>query len=144
MIYLVGNHRSSAHECRIRVCDTFWTRLLGALPEGGIENTEGVLLPGCRRIHTWFMRKSISVMFLTGDGRVTRYHPRVRPFRVLSGGPRSRITLELAPDRLDLEVRSEVDVQLRLDPSTALRAGMPGWALDKNDREKTVQLRNGT
>lgn len=142
MIYLVGDRRSTVHECRIRICDTFWSRLLGALPEGGIEESEGVLLPGCHRIHTWFMRESISVMFLTEDGRVTRYHPRVKPFRVLRGGPRSRLTLELAPRRLDLEVRSEVDVQLRFDPTTALRTGMPGWALDESDRQATKRIRN--
>ncbi len=143
MIYLVGDRTSVEYELRVRICGSFWSRLLGALPEGGIPDGEGVLLPGCRRIHTWFMRESIAVMFLSEEGRITEYHPRVKPFRIVSGTPGSRATLELAPERLELDLRNDRRFWLRLDPSTALRAGKPEWSLERGDSEASRRLRNG-
>lgn len=60
------------------------SRRKGLLGRGGLPAGAAVVIAPCNAIHTLFMRFSIDVVFAAKDGRVTRVHHAVRPWRVAS------------------------------------------------------------
>ncbi len=54
----------------------------GLLGRSTLEPQEGLLFPGVRLIHTFFMRMAIDVAFLAPDGTVRDLHPRLPPWRI--------------------------------------------------------------
>jgi len=118
---------------RVTVCEGFVSRLLGALPEGGIARDRGLVFPDCRQIHTWFMRRPIAVLTYDDRGRTLRYHARVKPFRILPFQPDARGLLELAPGRLDETPVAEGETcELGLESDDVRRAGL-GHLLFRGD-----------
>lgn len=61
---------------------TWFERLLGLMGRATLPPGKMFLLPGCRRVHTWFMRFSIDVIFIDGEGRVIEILPAVAPWNV--------------------------------------------------------------
>ncbi|MBT9146694.1 MAG: hypothetical protein DDT32_00431 [Syntrophomonadaceae bacterium] len=72
------------------VCNTFWKRLRGAY---GHDIHQGVLLIPCRRVHTFFMRHTISVAYLDADGQVL-FITRLPPFSLGPYVPNAVAVLE--------------------------------------------------
>jgi uncharacterized membrane protein (UPF0127 family) len=58
----------------------------------------GLLIPGCRSVHTFGMRFDLDVFFLDGSGRIVRACPGVPPRKCLVSR-RTRSVLELVPCR---------------------------------------------
>lgn len=82
------------------VAETFAERLKGLLGREAIGPDEGMLLPDCRAVHTFFMRCALDVVFLSEDLRVTEVVSRVGPGRMLrSAAPDTRHTLEIGEGR---------------------------------------------
>ncbi len=81
-------------------CDNFRRRLFGALIEGGVARGRAYLLPGCRWVHTFMMRRDIAVIFHDESRQVIEYYPRVKPNRILPRQPAAAGAVELAPDSL--------------------------------------------
>lgn len=73
--------------CLAEVADNPWTRMRGLLGRGGLEQGRGIWIRPCKSVHTFFMRFSIDVVYLSREGTVTRTRSDLRPFR-LSGGKR--------------------------------------------------------
>ena len=72
------------------------SRLLGL---AGLEPAgagRGLLIPGCRSVHTFGMRFPLEVFFLDRSGRVIRTERRIGPGRILFER-RARAVLELVP-----------------------------------------------
>ena len=63
----------------IRRADGFFARLKGLMFESSIEPGVGLWIDPCRGIHTFFMRFSIDVIFLSRDLRVVKLCPDVPP-----------------------------------------------------------------
>jgi len=60
---------------RVRLADTWWSRLRGMLgsPEPGPD--EGMLLAPCQSVHMYWMKYPLDVAFLDPEGRVVEaYH----------------------------------------------------------------------
>jgi len=66
---------------RVRVADTFWTRLVGLLNRNSLEKGETLVLKPANSIHTFFMRFSIDVLFLDKNSKVIGLLSVFRPFR---------------------------------------------------------------
>lgn len=128
-VYLKHESGLCSLRLQLTICDGFFTRFLGALPAGGIEEDHGLLFPDCRQIHTWFMRRPIAVLTFDPAGRVLSYHSSIPPFRIMPYETRGQGLLEMAPGRLDsLWDDLEGLRYLRLDPSEADRAGLASLA----------------
>ena len=67
----------------IPVATTVRSRLLGLSGIARARAGDGLLIPGCRSVHTLGMRFALDVFFLGPDGAVVRAVRRVPPRRVL-------------------------------------------------------------
>lgn len=85
----------------VRVAGTFLTRFAGLMGARGLAPGEGLFLPHCGSIHTFFMRFPIDVAYLDRDMRVVAMFPCVRPWRVVPGVTGGVHTLELAAGALE-------------------------------------------
>lgn len=79
---------------------TAWSRMVGLLAHTSLPVGEGLLLEPAWSIHTWFMRITIDVVFLDGEGRVLRVYPQLPPWRLVSGTRAARTVLEFGAGTL--------------------------------------------
>lgn len=86
---------------KIKLCDDFLSRTVGALAEGRINYRDAYLFPSGSSIHTFFMRSSISVLTYNKNGSIVDYRSSIPPFRVFMPGRSARGLIEMAPDRLN-------------------------------------------
>ncbi|MBW2562540.1 MAG: DUF192 domain-containing protein [Deltaproteobacteria bacterium] len=85
---------------RISKAVTFFQRTRGLLGRKEIKKGEGLYIPKCRSIHTFFMRFTIDVIFIDDDNRITRVVPGLVPFRIAFGPRNTAGVLELSAGTL--------------------------------------------
>ena len=85
---------------KIKQAVTFFQRTRGLLGRKEIKKGEGLYIPACRSIHTFFMSFPIDVAFIDNDGRITRVVPSLMPFRISFGPQNTAGVLELPPGML--------------------------------------------
>lgn len=86
---------------RVRLADSFWSRLIGLLAGRSIAPDEGLLLSPCNSVHTCGMRFSIDVAQLDHDHLVLAVRTDVRPWSVVAPVRGGRHVLEGAPGTLE-------------------------------------------
>jgi uncharacterized membrane protein (UPF0127 family) len=69
---------------RIKVANTFFTRLVGLLGKKTLQEGEGLLLIPCRQIHTYLMSMPLDVLFLNKKGEILDLYPEMAPGRLSS------------------------------------------------------------
>lgn len=79
---------------RVRIASNPIQRMLGLLPRTEMADDEAMVFPGCRSLHTFFMRISIDIAFLDGDGGVVKIFQDVASGRLIFGGPGSSTAVE--------------------------------------------------
>jgi uncharacterized protein len=90
------------HHLRSKLLERFWQRARGLLMRQDLLDRQGVLIRPCRSIHTLGMTRTIDVVFLDCDYRVTEVHLSLRPCRALASRSRGTLaTLELAAGDVD-------------------------------------------
>ena len=80
---------------RVDSADTFWKRSLGLMGKPRLEPGRGLLIPGCRSIHTCFMRFPIDAIFLDDHDRPVKIVRNIRPWRLAWGGLKACSVLEV-------------------------------------------------
>ena len=70
----------------VLVADTATERMRGLLSHAGLPPDQAMFLAPCSSIHTFFMRFTIDVVFVSTELAVTRIVAGVTPFRVVFGG----------------------------------------------------------
>ena len=80
----------------VEEADTFLKRFLGLMGRGKLPQGQGLLLSPCSSVHMCFMRFSIDVLYLDGEGRILKIVSHLRPWIGLSLCPGARAALELA------------------------------------------------
>lgn len=80
---------------RVKVATTFLERARGLIARPAPEPGEGLLIPRCNAIHTFFMSYPIDATFLDGNDAVVKVVRDIRPWRFwIWGGFRARKVLE--------------------------------------------------
>ena len=79
---------------RVRVADTFFTRLRGLLGTAKLPAGQALLLKPCDSVHTIGMRYPIDLIFLDVGGRVLKVAASLKPLRAMRCAG-SRMVLEL-------------------------------------------------
>lgn len=95
-----------SHDLRLRVADSFTTRLRGLMFSAPLAADAGLLILDCPSVHCAFMRQAIDVVYLDAGGAVLKCVPGLKPWRASVSNvgrdargrpyPRARHTLELA------------------------------------------------
>jgi len=57
-------------------------RLIGLLSKKFMPESEALYIPGCRAVHTFFMKFSIDVVMTDKRGKVVFIKEKLRPFRI--------------------------------------------------------------
>ncbi|OQA24667.1 MAG: hypothetical protein BWY59_02105 [Verrucomicrobia bacterium ADurb.Bin345] len=84
----------------LQVAESFSEKLKGLLGRAGLGRDEGLVLPDCSSIHTFFMRFALDIVFVSKDWRVTEVVHGVSPGNaVRAKAPEGRHTLELGEGR---------------------------------------------
>ena len=79
------------------VASTFAERAKGLIGVKSLPPGEGLLIPGCNAIHTFFMSMAIDATFLDRENRVVKVVRGIRPWRpFVWGGWRAAKVLETA------------------------------------------------
>lgn len=65
----------------MKICIKFKDRLKGLMFKN--EITEDYLFPGCRSIHTFFMKINIDVICINKDGKVIKIYNNVTPNKII-------------------------------------------------------------
>lgn len=82
---------------KARVARTAFERMRGLIGRRPPPRGEGLLIPHCNAIHTFFMAYPIDAVFLDRDGRVVKTVRNIRPWRLFVwGGWRAAKVLETA------------------------------------------------
>ena len=77
------------------VAETMFARMRGLIGRETLAPGEGLLIPKCNCIHTFFMRFPIDATFLDKNGRTVKVVRNVRPWRPwIWGGWRAASVLE--------------------------------------------------
>ncbi len=79
---------------RLAFAATFWTRFRGLQFRKSLPDNEGILIVPCRSIHTHWMRFAIDVTMVNQEGVVVKFHPGVKPWRMLAASKWVSFVLE--------------------------------------------------
>ncbi|HRK02825.1 MAG TPA: DUF192 domain-containing protein [Oligoflexia bacterium] len=71
-------------------------RMKGLLGRNNLPIGRGLLIEPCNSVHTWFMRFSIDVVYLSKEMRVLKINRDMKPWRVDFPVRHARSVLELA------------------------------------------------
>lgn len=89
----------------ILIADTLITRLIGLMFKEKLVGADGLLINPCNSIHTFFMRYSLDIVFLSSENRVVKILRDVKPWRMTWIYFRAKKTLELPAGKLPLDVK---------------------------------------
>ena len=81
---------------RANTATGFIARLRGLIGRPSIAVDEALLIPKCRRIHTYGMRFPIDAVFMDASGRAVAALPSIMPWRVMPSVPNAASCLELS------------------------------------------------
>ena len=89
----------------ILIADTLVTRLIGLMFKKQLTGAEGLLINPCNSIHTFFMRYSLDIIFLSSDNKVIKIIRDLKPWRMTWIYFRAKKTLELPAGKLPSDVK---------------------------------------
>jgi uncharacterized membrane protein (UPF0127 family) len=82
MVHVANETRGRPLAERVRVANTFWTRLKGLIGVRKLESGDGLLIQPARQIHTHFMSIPIDVVYVNRDGQVIDCDERIAPWKI--------------------------------------------------------------
>lgn len=80
---------------RVEMATRWWQRMRGLLGRQGLGSRRAMYLAPAPSIHTFFMRFTIDLVFVTRQLRVVRLVRNVPPFRFVSGGLKAHGVFEI-------------------------------------------------
>ncbi|MGH7612746.1 MAG: DUF192 domain-containing protein [Gemmatimonadales bacterium] len=94
---------------RVRLADSWWSRLRGLLGRGPLETGEGLLLAPCRAVHMYGMQYPLDVAFLDGTGAVVAIYHSLSPGSRPRWHRRAAVALEVPAGTLETTDTQEGD-----------------------------------
>jgi uncharacterized membrane protein (UPF0127 family) len=91
---LINERTHEVVASHVEIANTRRTRRQGLLGRDGMPSSSALVIVPCFAVHTAFMRFSIDVIFMGGDGRVVRIVRDLKPWQLaMAIGARSVIEL---------------------------------------------------
>ncbi|PIQ84272.1 MAG: hypothetical protein COV75_03155 [Candidatus Omnitrophica bacterium CG11_big_fil_rev_8_21_14_0_20_63_9] len=110
---------------RASMARSILSRMVGLLNRSGLADGEGLILPRCRAIHTWFMRFPIDAVFVDRQWQVVAVHKALGPWRMTPCVWGAQAVIELPAGQAD-RARLGVGAQLVLEPLEGQKILTPG------------------
>lgn len=88
----------------ILIAESILDRMIGLMFKKEMAGYEGLLIMPCRSIHTFFMRYSLDIVFLSSDNRIIKIIRDLKPWRLTWIYIRAIKTLELPAGKFPLEI----------------------------------------
>jgi uncharacterized membrane protein (UPF0127 family) len=95
----------------LEVANTFWSRLKGLQFRAPLAAGAGLLLVPCSSIHTFWMRFSLDVLFLSHQGRVLNVRSGVRPWRIVAAVQGTHAILEVPAGNATVAAGSRLQLE---------------------------------
>jgi uncharacterized membrane protein (UPF0127 family) len=81
---------------QVEIAQSLFQRMVGLLGRSKMVDGSGLYFPGCRSIHSFFMKISIDVLFLDKELKITKMISCLRPYRLAFSPLKTKHTLELS------------------------------------------------
>jgi uncharacterized protein len=117
-VYVYNKTKETFLAFRVKVADTFLSRLVGLLGRRRLEPERGVWIVPCNSVHTVGMLFRIDLVFLDKNFKVVSLRELVRPFHLAQTSFRAESVIEL-PAHTIFKSRTEVGDQLSIQPYKA-------------------------
>ncbi|MEW5979824.1 MAG: DUF192 domain-containing protein [Acidobacteriota bacterium] len=95
------------------VADTFWSSLVGLMGRKSLKAGQGLWIPHCQSVHTFWMRFPIDVIFLDERNVIIHAIQCLKPFRVSRHVSRAIGVIEL-PEATIQSTQSTVGDQIEM------------------------------
>jgi uncharacterized membrane protein (UPF0127 family) len=105
--------------CTAEVADGLVSRGWGLLGRKGLEPEKGLLITPCTSVHTFFMRFTIDVLYLSPENSVVKVVPGMKAFRMSMGAKGAKKVLELPKgtlERHDIKVGEHLELRGANEP----------------------------
>lgn len=79
----------------LKLAETIDERMLGLMFKDEMPGCDGLLISPCNSIHTFFMKMSIDVVFLTKDFKVVKVFYNLKPWKMTAIYFKSKHVLEM-------------------------------------------------
>ncbi len=89
----------------ILIAESMVDRMIGLMFKKKMTGYEGLMITPCRSIHTFFMRYSLDIVFLSSDNRIVKIIRDLKPWRLTWIYIRAKKTLELPAGKFPVELR---------------------------------------
>ena len=99
------SHQNKILSKNILLAETFLSRLIGLMFKDKLVDADGLLIDPCRSIHTFFMKYSLDIVFLSEENKVIKIIRHMKPWRLSWIYFRAIKTLELPAGQLPSDVK---------------------------------------
>jgi uncharacterized membrane protein (UPF0127 family) len=113
-VFVYNKSKETFLSFRVKVADSFASRLIGLLGERSLKPDGGVWIVPANSIHTVGMLFSFDLVMIDKDFRVVNLKEMVRPFRIVLPKLRAESVIEL-PAHTIFRSRTQVGDQLIID-----------------------------
>jgi uncharacterized membrane protein (UPF0127 family) len=97
----------------ILMAESLISRLIGLMFKQRLEGADGLLIDPCRSIHTFFMRYSLDIVFISKDNKIIKIIRDMKPWRVTWIYFRASKTLELPAGNLPVDLKEGDSLEIR-------------------------------
>ena len=100
---------------KIKVADTFWTRLKGLMLAPDLAEGEGLIITPCNSIHMMFMRYPIDALFIDSSNKIVAIYEKIRPWIGVTRLYSNVVSVIEVPSGLANKLDLKIDDSLRLE-----------------------------
>ncbi len=88
----------------IKTAQGFWERLIGLMFTEKMYGFDGLLIPKCNSIHTFFMHYPLDVVFMDTEFKIVKIIRNLKPWRMTGIYLKASQVLELSEGTLDKKI----------------------------------------
>ena len=97
----------------ILIAESLISRMIGLMFKQRLEGADGLLIDPCRSIHTFFMRYSLDIVFISKDNKIIKIIRDMKPWRVTWIYFRATKTLELPSGKLPMDLKEGDSLEVK-------------------------------
>lgn len=90
---------------KVRLADSFLTRLKGLMFSSRLDKDEGLLICQCKQVHTHFMRYPLDIVFLDSSLQVIEIVHELKPWRFSKFYKNAHYVLEMSANSLPQSIK---------------------------------------